>query len=84
MKLLGEPRWTLVGLPLRVVQPLEFGFLVLGLIGSLTVTYRLAQDDREDRPVPVFIPWAVLCVVLFVAALWLIGQPMDMRATFLE
>jgi hypothetical protein len=36
--LLGEPLWTLTGIPTRFVQPLELGFLVLGLTGSLLVT----------------------------------------------
>jgi len=83
--LLGEPLWTLTGIPTRFVQPLEMGFLVLGLAGSLLVIHRLAEDDAEGgaRPVRAFIPWAAICLLLWVAAVWLILQPMEMRATFM-
>jgi hypothetical protein len=80
---LGEPHWRLTGIPGRVVQPIELGFLVLGLAGSLLVTMRLAQDDSADRPMRVFAPWAVVSVLLFGAALWLMFQPMEMRGVFL-
>ena len=70
-----------------ITQPLELGFLVLGLAGSLLVTHRLAQDDADAEagahPVRAFIPWAAICLLLWVAAVWLILQPMEMRATFM-
>lgn len=79
--ILGDPRWTLVGLPKYVVEPLEFGFLMLGLAGSLLVAWRLAEQDSEQHPIRAFAPWAVVSLVLFVASIWLMTQPMDMRAT---
>jgi ferredoxin len=82
--LLGAPQWTLVGLPMRIVQPIEYGFLLLGLFGSLAMAHELAEQDCSSRWIKAFIPWAIVCVVLFSAATWLIAQPMDMRATFLE
>jgi ferredoxin len=82
--ILGAPQWTLVGLPTRIVQPIEYGFLLLGLLGSVTMTHDLAEQDCAARWVRAFMPWAVVCVFLFGAAAWLIAQPMDMRATFLE
>lgn len=84
LPILGEPRWTLVGLPLRLVQPVELGFLLLGWAGSLTVAFRLAEEDSAERPMRVFLPWAAVCTLLLAAAVWLMLQPMDMRATFLE
>jgi hypothetical protein len=83
--LLGKPLWTLTGIPTRFVQPLEFGFLILGLAGSLLVTHHLAEDDAEAgaHAVRAFIPWAAICLLLWVAAVWLILQPMEMRATFM-
>ena len=78
----GEPRWTLVGLPVRVVQPLELGLLLLGSIGSLAVAYRMAEEDSPRHPLRVFLPWAIVCLILLAAAVWLMGQPMDMRGTF--
>jgi hypothetical protein len=80
---LGDPRWRLTGIPARIVQPVELGFLVLGLAGSLLVTMRLAQDDSTDRPMRVFAPWAVVCGLIFSASLWLMFQPMEMRGVFL-
>jgi hypothetical protein len=61
----------------------------LGWLGSLLVAYRLAGQDRArtwqdgDQTVRIFAPWAVLLTLLFVAAIWLMGQPMEMRGTFL-
>ena len=80
---LGDPRWTLVGLPKTIVEPLEFGFLLLGLAGSLLIAWRLAEDDSEQHAVRAFTPWAVVCVILFTASVWLMMQPMDMRATMM-
>ena len=63
--LLGEPLWTLTGMPRTIVQPLEIGFLILGLAGSLLVTHHLSTEDAPDRPVRAFVPWAVVCVLLW-------------------
>jgi hypothetical protein len=59
------------------------GFLVLGLIGSLMVIYRLAEGEFVSRPLRAFAPWAGVCVILWLSALWLMSQPMQMRGTFL-
>ncbi len=80
---LGKPRWLLTGIPIRFVQPMELGFVVLGFLGSLLVTHRLAEEDCEASPMRAFIPWAAVCVVIGLAAAWLIFQPMEMRATFM-
>ena len=80
---LGKPLWRLTGLPVGTVQAMEFGFLFLGLVGSLLVSYRLAQQDSPAKPFSVFLPWASLAIILFLAAIWLITQPMEMRGTLL-
>lgn len=80
---LGEPLWSLGGLPPRSVYPLQLGFLGLGLTGSLLVAYRLAADGAAAHPRRVFAAWAGLCVLLWASALWLMSQPMEMRGTFL-
>src|SRR5271170_1443936 len=82
--LLGEPLWTLTGLPKNLVQPLELGFLALGFAGSLSVAYRLAKDDSAEHPLRAFSPWAAVCVLLLLASVWLMLQPMEMRATFMS
>jgi ferredoxin len=83
VRILGAPRWTLTGLPVRFVQPLEFGFLVLGLAGSLLVAYSLAEEDSADRPMVAFAPWAAVCLLICISSIWLVLQPMEMRATLM-
>jgi hypothetical protein len=80
---LGEPRWTLTGLPSNIVQVIEIGFLLLGFAGSMVVTHGLAQEDSPDRPLRAFFPWAAVCAFLWVASMWLMFQPMEMRATLM-
>jgi hypothetical protein len=81
---LGAPDWTLAGLPRTAAYPLELGLILLGLLVSLGLAWRLAADDCPRRPAPAFVPWATLCVVIGAAAIWLMSQPMEMRATFLS
>ncbi len=84
--LFGAPRWDLGPLlPVDWLYPLELGWLGLGWLGSLLVAYRLAaQNDTHHRegayqPWQAFLPWAALLSLLFAAAIWLMGQPMEMR-----
>ena len=81
---LGEPRWTLTGLPPNVVLMIEVGFLLLGFAGSLAVSYSLAEDDSPQKPMRAFIPWAAVSLVLWTASMWLLFQPMEMRATMMS
>jgi hypothetical protein len=81
--ILGSPHWTLVGLPKYVVEPVEFGFLLLGMAGSLMIAWNLAEEDSENHPLRAFAPWAVVCCLLLLSAVWLMTQPMDMRATMM-
>lgn len=80
---LGEPHWRWVGLPANIVLIIEIGFLLLGLAGSLVVTHALAEEDAPQSPMRAFIPWASVSVVLWLAAMWLLFQPMEMRATMM-
>jgi ferredoxin len=80
----GQPRWTLTGLPSNIVEVIEIGFLLLGLAGSLMVTYGLAEDDSPRQPMRAFLPWAVVGLALWVASMWLMFQPMEMRATLMS
>ncbi len=81
--ILGEPMWGLGGLPKNAVYPIELGFLGLGLLGSLLVARRLAEEDAETHTGKVFSIWAGLCLLLWGSALWLLSQPMEMRGTFM-
>jgi len=52
----------------------------LGLAVSLLVTFRLAEADSPQRAWRIFIPWGTINVIVSLAALWLLYQPMEMRA----
>lgn len=80
---LGEPRWQLGGLPESVVFPLEIGFLCLGLVGSWVIAWSIAAETSSRHVGLCFTPWAALHSLLFVTAVWIMNQPMDMRGTFL-
>ncbi len=82
--LLGAPRWDLAALlPAGWLYPLELGFLGLGWFGSLLVAYRIAEREAMDRPWRTLAPWAILLTLLLAAGIWLMGQPMEMRGTFM-
>jgi ferredoxin len=81
--LLGGPLWTLTGIPARFVQPIELAFIGLGFAGSLMLTHHMAQDDCAEHPMRAFIPWAAVCLLICLASMWLMFQPMEMRATFM-
>jgi ferredoxin len=81
--IIGEPMWRLGGLSEKVVYPMELGFLGLGLLGSLLISYRLAEDEPDTRTIRVFSVWAGLCIFLWASAMWLLSQPMEMRGSFL-
>ena len=81
---LCRPRWELGPLlPLTLLVPLEQTVMTVGWLISLLVAYRLAADDAPDHPWRAFLPWAGLTFPLLLAANWLMGQPMEMRGTFL-
>jgi ferredoxin len=78
--LFGAPLWAWTGLPARFVQPIELGFLLLGFVGSLFVVYQLSEEDCAPQPMRAFLPWAVVCLLIGLASVWLMFQPMEMRA----
>ena len=84
LQFLGAPQWGWTGLPLRFVQPLEAGLLLLGLAGSLLVVHHLSREDNTGHPIRAFIPWAVACLLIWLGAMWIMYQPMEMRVTFMN
>jgi len=80
MHALGGPYWTWTGVPSRLVQPIELGFLLLGFLGSLTVVHHLAEEDCPGKSMRVFVPWFAVCAIVGAASVWLMFQPMEMRA----
>jgi hypothetical protein len=82
--LLGAPRWDLGALlPVAWLDPVEWGLLGLGWFGALLVAYRISEEEAPHRPRAAFLPWALLLTLLLLAAAWLMGQPMEMRGTFM-
>jgi len=80
---LGTPWWGLTGLPVAPTHAIEFGFIGLGFLGSLLVSYRLAEQDAPENAWRIFLPWASLIAIISAAAIWLLSQPMEMRGTIL-
>lgn len=80
---LGTPHWTWTGLPTRYVQPIELGFLFLGFAGALVIAHQLAEEDSAEHPMRAFLPWAAVAAIVLAASVWLMFQPMEMRATLM-
>ena len=83
LPLLGEPRWGLGGFSMQVVQPIEQGLLLLGLMGSFGVLWQIARREAPRRTAAAAWPWLALALALYASAVWLLNQPMEMRGTFL-
>jgi hypothetical protein len=62
------------------VFPLQLGLLALGTMGSLGVTYLIAERESPSRAIAAAVPWLAVTLLLFVAAVWMLAQPMEMRA----
>jgi len=83
-EILGPPRWELGRLlPTDWLLPLEQVIMAVGWAVSLEILYRLSVEDAPERPWRAFLPWTVLTGLLWLAANWLMAQPMDMRGTML-
>jgi polyferredoxin len=82
----GTPSWALGPLvPGSWLRPLELLFVELGLLVSVVVAYRIAVREvgRGARAFKAATPWGLLAVLLSVAGVWLLLQPMEMRGTFM-
>lgn len=80
----GEAQWQLG--PIVAPDwlfPIQTILLYLGLFGSLVVAFQIAVDHYRARHVALraFAPWGILLVLMLGAALWIMFQPMEMRAT---
>jgi ferredoxin len=80
---LGQPRWTCVGLRPGTVYPLELGLVLLGAMGSLATAHAIARRDHPARAGAALVPWATLILAAAAAAVWILSQPMAMRGTLL-
>jgi ferredoxin len=80
----GQPYWQLGPLvPPDWLFPIQAIFLYLGLLGGLVTAFQISMAHYKNRTLALraFGPWAVLLLLLLVAALWIMFQPMEMRGT---
>jgi polyferredoxin len=78
--LLGGPFWGWVGLQPGAVFPIQLGCVVLGAAGSLAMVQAISQRDQPSRPVLASTPWLAVVLLITTTALWILSQPMEMRA----
>jgi ferredoxin len=77
---LGAPWWTWVGLRAGAVFPLQLGLLALGAMGSVATAWSIAERQRPSRATGAAAQWIAVTLMLFVVAVWMLAQPMEMRA----
>jgi cytochrome c oxidase assembly factor CtaG len=81
----GEPAWIRACCrPVADWLPrLQIVFLDLGFLLALYSAYRIAlnQTERVAQAVRALLPWAILILLLFLAGVWIVLQPMQMRGT---
>jgi polyferredoxin len=75
---LGEADWRWAGMRPGSMYPIQLGLVLLGAAGSVGLVHAIAGEDSE-RPVIAALPWLLVVTLLALAALWVIGQPMEMR-----
>jgi ferredoxin len=65
-----------MGLPEKLVLPIEFGFILMGLLGSMMVSGKLFVNNRR-----LLAGWFVVLLTISGFAIWLMSLPMEMRGT---
>jgi hypothetical protein len=78
--LLGGPFWGWVGLQPGAVFPIQLGCIVLGAAGSLAMVQATSRRDQPTRPLLASTPWLAVVLLIATTALWILSQPMEMRA----
>jgi ferredoxin len=84
--LFGVPAWSLGPVvPDSWLFPIEILFLELGLLVSLVTALRIGQREVGNGPrsLRAAAPWGALALILSIAGVWLLLQPMEMRGTLL-
>ncbi|TWT38713.1 cytochrome c oxidase assembly protein [Blastopirellula retiformator] len=62
--------------------PLELLLLDIGLCLSLWAAYRIAQRIAPQLVLRTFAPWGIFLVLFFLACVWVLLQPMEMRGAY--
>src|SRR5271165_1132546 len=86
LALLGKPNWAIASWASPQLLDFEILFLDLGLLLSLYAGWKLAEryNNSRKRCFQIFAPRAVVYILFFLAAIWIIFQPMDMRGTMIS
>lgn len=79
-----EPFWNIPSLAFYELPALEILFLNAGILGSLYLLFKIAEQLSPRRLYRTFLPWAALTTLLYLAGLWIIFQPMEMRGTLMH
>ena len=80
LALFGEPAWGWVGMQPGSVFPLQLGVVLLGAAGSAGLVHATSLRDHPATPGRASVAWLALVAVLAATALWILSQPMEMRA----
>lgn len=78
--MLGEPVWRWVGMQPGSVFPIQLGLVVLGAAGSFGLVHATSLRDHPSAPARASMPWLAIVAILTTTALWILAQPMEMRA----
>ncbi len=65
-----------MGMPLKLVTPIQYGFLLLGFAASVMLTNILDKSKRTR------FKWVSAHLIIVTLALWIMSLPMEMRGTF--
>ncbi len=79
-----EPVWAVASWAFYDLPALELLLLDLGFLFSLYLCWRIARQMAPSQALRVFSPWGLLASALFIAGVWIIFQPMEMRGTLLH
>jgi hypothetical protein len=77
---LGEPAWRWVGMQPGAVFPIQLGFVLLGAAGSFGLVHATSLRDHPSTATRASLPWLAVVAVITTTALWILSQPMEMRA----
>jgi hypothetical protein len=85
---LGTPSWSMAAPAgaLPWLLPLLLLVLDAGLLLTLWLVWRIGASYRiaPARAVALIAPWSGLACALYVAAVWILLQPMEMRGTMVH
>ncbi len=80
-RLLGlAPEWAIASWSWPGLLGGELLFLDAGFLLTLYALWRIAKN-RSRLPLRAGLPWAALATILYLAGIWIIFQPMQMRGT---